>query len=129
MEDGKNREDGKNEEDQYVLLRSDRRKNLRKQILVLKVKGEDQKGAFFGYCKTISRGGMFITSINPRKIGEEFDITFRLAGEAEDIKCRCAVAWVREYDSLTKQEPGMGIKFLNLPDETREKLENWIKAQ
>lgn len=116
-------------EDQYVVLRSDRRKNLRKQILVLKVKGEDQKGVFFGYCKTVSRGGMFITSVNPRKLGEEFEITFRLTGEPRDIKCKCAVVWVREYDSLTKQEPGMGIKFLDLDENVRDRIENWIKAQ
>ncbi len=120
-------ENGKNPEDQYTLLRSDRRRNLRRQILVLKVKGEDQKGTFFGYCKTVSRGGMFITSVNPRKLGEEFDITFTLTGEDLEIKCMCVVVWVREYDAYNKQEPGMGIKFSNLSEEIKDRIDAWME--
>lgn len=123
MANGKNQ----NPEDQYILLRSDRRKNLRKQLLVLKVRGEDQKGVFFGYGKTLSKGGMFISSVNPRKLGEEFAISFKLDRVEKEIRCRCAVVWVREYDSMVKQEPGMGIKFLDLDDETREEINEWIK--
>lgn len=120
-------ENGKNPEDQYTLLRSDRRKNLRRQILVLKVKGEDRKGAFFGYCKTVSRGGMFITSVNPRRLGEEFDITFMLTGDDLEIKCRCVVVWVREYDAYNRQEPGMGIKFVDLGEEIKDRIDAWMQ--
>lgn len=122
-------ENGKGpEENQYVVLRSDRRKNLRKQLLVLKVKGEDTKGAFFGYAKTLSRGGMFIASVNPRKIGEEFDITFRLTGDDKDIKCKCAVVWRREYEPH-QHDPGMGIKFLDLGEEVKDKIDEWLKKK
>lgn len=120
-------ENGKNPEDQYTLLRSDRRKNLRRQILVLKVKGVDQKGTFFGYCKTVSRGGMFITSVNPRRLGEEFDITFMLTGDDLEIKCRCVVVWVREYDAYNRQEPGMGIKFVDLGEEIKDRIDAWME--
>lgn len=120
-------ENGKNPEDQYTLLRSDRRKNLRRQILVLKVKGEDRKGAFFGYCKTVSRGGMFITSVNPRRLGEEFDITFMLTGDDLEIKCRCVVVWVREYDAYNRQEPGMGIKFVDLSEDIKDRIDAWMQ--
>lgn len=116
-------------EDQYVLLRSDRRKNLRRQLLVLKIRGEDDKGVFFGYAKTISRGGMFISSVNPKKMGEEFYITFKLDELGRDIRCRVVVVWTRQYDSLIKQEPGMGIKFTDLDDATREEIDEWIKSR
>lgn len=116
-------------EDEYVLLRSDRRKNLRKQLLVLKIRGEDNRGVFFGYAKTISRGGMFISSVNPRKMAEEFEITFKLDDLGREIKCRAVVVWVREYDSLVKQEPGMGIKFLDLDDATRDEIDEWISTR
>lgn len=115
-------------EDQYVLLRSDRRKNLRKQLLVLKIRGEDTKGVFFGYAKTVSRGGMFISSVNPKKMGEEFEISFKLDDMGREIKCRAVVVWIRQYDSLIKQEPGMGIKFVDLDDATREEIDEWIRT-
>lgn len=118
-------ENGKDKDSEFVVLRSDRRKQLRKQLLVLKIKGEDSKGVFFGYAKTISRGGMFIASVNPRKVGEEFAITFKLPFIDRDIKCRCAVVWMREYEPH-KQDPGMGIKFMDLDDETRDKIEEWV---
>lgn len=123
MGDGNN----KKTEDQYVLLRSNRRKNLRKQLLVLKVRGEDKRGVFFGYAKTISKGGMFIGSVNPKKVGEEFEISFSIAELKMDLKCRCVVVWSREYDSLTRQEPGMGIKFIDLDVQTTEKIDEWIR--
>lgn len=120
--------DGKKKDD-YTVLRSDKRAHLRKQILVIKVRGEDDKGAFFGYGKDISRGGMFITTVNPRKFGEEFDIAFKLAGEGIEVKCRCRVQWLREYDPKVKYEPGMGIQFLDIDNETADKIEEWAKKQ
>jgi len=119
----------KDPEEQYVVLRQDRRKNLRTQLLVLKVRGEDNRGVFFGYAKTISRGGMFISSVNPRKMAEEFEITFKLDELGREIKCRAVVVWRREYDSLVKQEPGMGIKFLDLDEATRDEIDEWISSR
>lgn len=116
-------------EEQYVLLRSERRKNLRTQLLVLKIKGEDSKGVFFGYAKTISRGGMFISSVNPKKMSEEFEITFRLDDKGPEIKCKAVVVWIREYDTLIKQEPGMGIKFIGLDEATKDEIDAWIATR
>lgn len=122
--------DGKGpEEYDYVVLRSDRRKNLRSQLLVLKVKGEDRSGVFFGYAKTIGRGGMFISTVSPRKVGEEFEISFKPPGGGAHARCRCAVAWQRGFDPKFKEEPGMGIRFINLDVEIRAKIEEWVNKQ
>lgn len=111
----------------YVRLRSNRRKTLRKQLLVLKVKGEDVRGSFFGYGKTLSRDGMFIATVNPKKAGEEFDIAFKLLADGLDIKCKCRVVWTREFDATLKKEPGMGIQFVDLGNEIREKIDEVVK--
>jgi|SRR3989338_8159668 len=118
---------GEVKEPDYVLLRENRRKNLRGQLIVLKVVGEDRRGSFFGYAKTISRGGMFITSVNPRTIGEEFEISFKLPAGGAEVKCKAAVAWRREYDPQLKLEPGMGIKFLDLGEDLRGKIDEWVR--
>ncbi len=119
-------ENGKKAETDFVVLRSNRRKNLRKQLLVLKVKGTDERGSFFGYAKTLSRGGMYIASVNPRMVGEEFEITFRLDTEP-DIKCRCVVVWRREYRP-GDLEPGMGIKFVDLNEAARDRIDKWVSG-
>lgn len=119
---------GKKEEPEYVALRSERRKHLRKEMLVLRVKGEDSKGAFFGYAKTIGGGGMYITSVYPKKLGEEFELSFRLDGDSMEIRCKGTVVWVREY-APHGEAPGMGIKFIDLDPEDKKKIEDWINRR
>lgn len=124
MENGK-----KENEEGFVLLRKNRRKNLRKQLLVLKVRGEDDKGVFFGYAKTISRDGMFIASVNPKKLGEEFRISFALPDSDIKVSAVATVIWCREYDPTLKTEPGMGIKFLDLNEEIKARIDEWVKKR
>ena len=115
------------EKESYVLLRGNRRKHLRKQLLVLKIKGEGSRGSFFGYAKTVSKDGMFIASVNPHRLGEEFQITFKIPETDIEAKCSCVVIWRREFDPTLKREPGMGINFIDLDYAIREKIEEWIK--
>lgn len=122
MVDGKGNKTGG-----YVALRRNRRKFLRRQLLVLKVKGEDKKGVFFGYGKTISRDGMFITTVNPHKKGSEFEVAFKLPGVVKEVRCHCQVAWVREFNPKSGLEPGMGITFVDLDEDSRDKIDEWIK--
>lgn len=110
----------------YVILRSDRRKNLRNPILVLNVKLESRNKTFFGYAKVIGRGGMFIASVNPRQIGEEFIIEFSLPDKTL-IRCKCCVTWRREFVPRSPYEPGMGIKFMDLPEEIIDKVDSLVK--
>ncbi|MBI3754402.1 MAG: PilZ domain-containing protein [Deltaproteobacteria bacterium] len=118
----------------YVLLRPDRRKNLRNQLLVLNVKMESNSlsaksqadKSFFGYAKVIGRGGMFIASVNPRQVGEEFTIEFSLPDKTL-ARCRARVVWRREFSQKSKYEPGMGVKFMDLSDDIRNKIDEWVK--
>lgn len=123
MENGKGRDD-----DSVVMLRSERRKHLRKQLLVLQVKGADGKGVFFGYAKTLGCGGMFISSVNPRKLGTEFEITFKLEGDDREIRCRCVVVWSKEYEPHG-HEPGIGVKFIDLNEEDRKRIADMINRR
>jgi len=121
MADGK-----KDEKSDYVLLRPNRRKSLRNPLLVLKVKVESGSKSFFGYAKVIGRGGMFIASINPKQVGEEFTIEFFLPDKTQ-VRCKCRVMWRREFIPRSPREPGMGIKFLDLSDDIRDKIDEWVK--
>ena len=113
----------------YVLLRGSRRKDLRSQLLVLKVKGEDNRGVFFGYAKTIGRGGMFISSVNPRDVGKEIEIIFTPPGYGGQVRCRCEVVWRRGFDPGFKQEPGMGIRFLDINPDVADSIDTWVRKE
>ncbi len=118
----------KSVEHEYVLLRSDRRKTLRKQLLVLKIRGSDDNGAFFGYAKVMGRSGMFISTVNPREVGEEFEISFKTPLKGKEVRCICVVAWMRGFDPKFKEEPGMGIKFVDLDIESRDEIAEWVSS-
>jgi len=116
----------KKDKQDYVLLRPDRRKNLRNQLLVLNAKVESNSKSFFGYAKVVGRGGMFIASVNPKKVGEEFTIEFSMPDKTQ-IRCRAQVVWRREFYPKSKHEPGMGIKFLDLSEDIRNRIDEWVK--
>ncbi len=124
MANGKDGKDNYGEE--YVLLRKDRRRSLRRQLLVTKVIGESGKNVFFGYAKVIGPNGMFIASVSPRYLGDEFEITCEVKEAGVTIKSLCRVVWRREFDPTLKTEPGMGLEFVNLDDETRRKIREWV---
>ena len=104
---------------------ADRRKDVR-YLLVLKV-SEERENIFFGYAKDLSKSGMFISTVNPRNIGEEFSISFKIPKDGPRVICRCRVVWKREYDPKTLIEPGMGMEFVDLPPEIGKKIDEWVE--
>jgi uncharacterized protein (TIGR02266 family) len=108
---------------------ADKRKHLRYPILILKVTGGGQKQHLFGYAKNISRGGLFIQSVNPREPGERFIISFHIPDTEIQVRCKCEVVWMRKYHPKEKLEPGYGLRFLDLPAGVADAIEEWIKKQ
>jgi len=113
----------------FVLLRVNRRMNFRTHLLVLKVEGTPEERSFFGYAKTISRDGMFIATINPKNVGEEFSIEFNPPVKKSPIRCCSTVIWRREYKPGLKRAPGMALKFIDLDESAREFIDSWILNQ
>jgi uncharacterized protein (TIGR02266 family) len=66
----------------------------------------------------ISRGGMFLSSRNPKPIGTHLQFEMRLADDSPVIEGTGEVRWIREYDRHQPNQPhGMGIRFFELkPD-------------
>jgi uncharacterized protein (TIGR02266 family) len=102
---------------------------LRSPIIVLKVSQESAREHLFGYAKNISRGGLFISSINPRTPGERFTISFRVPGTPINALCQCEVVWMRRFKKKMKLEPGYGIRFLDLPEDVAQAIDHWVTTQ
>jgi uncharacterized protein (TIGR02266 family) len=106
------------------------RKHLRSPLIVLRVKLDDGRKTLFGYAKNISRGGLFITSVNPKEPGSRFQVEITFPPPIKrTIQCNCEVVWKRLYSKKSDLEPGMGIRFLDLPDEVAAEIEDWVKSQ
>lgn len=106
------------------------RKALRAPLIVLRVKLDDGRKSFFGYAKNISRSGLFIATVSPRDPGERFQVELTLpAPLGQNVQCACEVVWKRNYSKGSPHEPGMGLRFLELPEEMAAAIDSWIDAE
>lgn len=97
--------------------------------MVLKVRLDDGRKSFFGYAQNISRGGMFISTVSPREPGEVFTVETPLPlPQPMTIQCRCEVVWKRPYSRKGCYEPGMGLKFIDLPEDVAKAIDDWIRS-
>jgi type IV pilus assembly protein PilZ len=90
---------------------SDRREDGRAPI-ELKVSYKRVNSFFADYTKNISRGGTFIGTKRPLKMGTEFVFALEVPGLDEPLRLNGRVIWTTELEDATKANPpGMGIEF------------------
>ena len=113
----------------YLAEQKDKRRNLRVPLIVEKVPCGDGRRTFFGYASNLSCGGVFISTVNPREPGDQFDLHVKLPPSAGfTLLCRCVVVWRRQLAQGRKLPPGMGLRFLDLSQETVDALERWLNG-
>jgi uncharacterized protein (TIGR02266 family) len=82
------------------------------------------------YCGDLSRGGMFIDgAVLP--VESVVRVTLTLPEGAGDIPVMCRVAWNRDSHeaSLQKKPMGMGLQFMDVPEDTLMILEAFISER
>jgi uncharacterized protein (TIGR02266 family) len=122
MSDNENRQPDKNLAHQ--------RRSLRSPLIVLRVKLDDGHKTLFGYAKNISRSGFFIASVKPQEPGEHFQVELVLpAPIGRRVQCACEVVWKRLYSKGSPHEPGMGLRFLELPEDIADAIDRWVRAE
>ena len=78
----------------------------------------------------LSGGGVFIRTLNPMDLGEEFPLKLHVPDGQGAIEVVCKVIWANKYGKETKDSPrGMGVKFLNLSPEEKKRIEDFVKLQ
>ena len=111
----------------YAAEQKDQRRTLRVPLIIEKLPCGDGRKTFFGYARNLSRGGVFIPTVNPREPGEQFDLQVTLPPAAGfSLECRCEVVWRRRFERGGKCEPGMGLRFVDLSPEIADRLEKWL---
>ena len=92
----------------------------------LKVEYKKMNTFFSDYTKNISKGGTFIKTDRPLKVGTEFVFKLFVPAQEEPFTLRGQVAWINtEAESQRPEvaEKGMGIKFLYVDDAQKKKFE------
>ena len=107
----------------------DGRQHLRAPI-ELKVEYKKMNTFFSDYTKNISKGGTFIKTDRPLKVGTEFVFKLFVPAQEDPFTLRGQVAWVNtEAESQRPEvaEHGMGIKFLYTDDAQKQKFEDLVE--
>lgn len=94
----------------------------------LKVEYRRLNTFFADYTKNISRGGTFIKTQKPLKIGTDFIFKLFIPTLNAPIELTGTVKWiVRPGEEKEGEQPGMGIKFKYDNPEAREQIESKVE--
>ncbi len=104
---------------QFVRLRT---------LLPVRVGGQAHNAtASVEYISELSENGIFVRTLNPRQVNAVLPVSIIVNTMAVKVKA-VVVRRVTMSQGLFK-EPGMGMKFVEISDEHRELLRNFIKGQ
>jgi type IV pilus assembly protein PilZ len=95
-----------------VALSDDDRRHAFRAPIELKVEYKRLNTFFADYTRNISRGGTFIGTDKPLKVGTQFVFALGIPSMREPLRLRGKVIWTTEAEFATKANPsGMGIEF------------------
>ena len=80
----------------------------------------DGKPRFLGYVSDVSETGLFVQSSNPREVGRQLEVEFRLPEEPRPVRVKSAeVIWSRGHEGVSGPCPGMGLRFVAISHEAQ----------
>ncbi|MBP7125532.1 TIGR02266 family protein [Myxococcota bacterium] len=80
---------------------------------------------YTGFSRNISTGGLFIAVPSPPPVGTRLTVRFRLPTLQDPVEAEAEVRWVR--DGSGELMPGMGVRFLSLPDRVSQAIDQYLK--
>lgn len=84
---------------------------------------------YTGFMDNISEGGVFAATFNLQPLGATVDVEFSLPDNKPPVKVRAEVRWLRDYDPDSDLYPGMGLRFLDLADAERVRIESFVQQR
>lgn len=78
---------------------------------------------FTDFAENLSAGGMFISTPRPLDPGSTIIIEFILPVVQETLKVKAEVMWVRKRAIAANERRGMGVRFEDLSQEDRERID------
>jgi len=80
---------------------------------------------YTGFSRNISGGGLFVAVASPPPVGTRLTVRFRLPTHPDPVEAEAEVRWVR--DGSGDLMPGMGVRFLSLPDRVSAAIDQYLK--
>lgn len=93
----------------------------------LEVSVGSEHNFYAGFVENMSHGGLFIATHTKKNVGERVDFTVHLPGFAEPVSGVGEVRWVRVFSETSNVPPGIGVRFLELRDNSLATIEAFLK--
>ena len=92
---------------------------------------ESEHNFYMGFTENLSEGGVFVAAWAfstgcPPDVGDRVHLSFTLPDSPDPIKVSAEVRWVRDYNLLSDTPPGLGLRFVDLPDELRRRIYSFV---
>jgi uncharacterized protein (TIGR02266 family) len=82
---------------------------------------------FREFTMSLSMGGLYVMTAQPLEVDSFFRVDFNLPGFDHLFKIRGKVIWIKVADDVYGP-PGMGIKFLEVPETDKRTLLQYLGA-
>lgn len=83
-------------------------------------------GFITDWAVNISRGGIFINTRKPLAVGTTVRLIISLPDTPFPFDLEGRVTRVNEFDNPSNQVPGMGIEFVGVDEEKKERIERFV---
>lgn len=94
----------------------------------IRLKYPDEAAFVRKYGANISRGGIFVSTREPKPVGTALRFEFQLADGSPIIRGEGSVVWVKPYDpGQPAKTHGMGVRFSRLDGESRRVVERVLE--
>lgn len=104
--------------------------NRREERLSAELKVDYRAGGSFvtDYSANVSRKGVFIQTSHPLPVGQKVRLRMQLPEGDAPFALDGVVKWVSASREQQEHPPGMGVEFIDLPDEAREQIERLVRS-
>jgi len=90
---------------------------------------ETEQTFLYASITNISEMGIFVATHEPLEVGTRLTLRFALPGEESPFSLLGQVQWVNPIRMLSDNpNPGMGIRFVDLSSENRERIINSVRT-
>ncbi len=93
----------------------------------MRVEIEEGTPEKFLTCINVSEGGLYLRSADPLPGGEVLHVTFTLPHDSEPIKVAAEVVRSLRLGTELNAEPGMGLRFLDISEDTLSRIRNFVQ--
>jgi uncharacterized protein (TIGR02266 family) len=116
---------------QGCLKQADKSLNKRRNIrspLSLRVSIECGNESQELFATNLSHEGMFLRTLSPFEVGTEMDVFFNIDDE-DPVELKGQVVYIKRLSGEIDPEPGMGIKFLDVPEDVKYRVAFFVMGQ